>query len=261
MKWYESSSELVFRQYGPIFDEKLIALIKLDEFYRIDPCDIKYLPKEIEYQYDPQLDYLFEGEEKNKEEWIELEKTAIYERYFHNYKTNLIYTIGSFLFFLDRIKEIENKGEEIQLSMYFYYLNAIKSLGDSVGLMKNITKLIIFSRVFHKDKSKDEEIKKKYEKELIVIYEDYLAYAKAYRDYVVHKDFSRFFTDFTVPKLEIEYLKNPPEDHIVDLTCKKYKASDLLNELFEDVARGINEASKYLIGEVLRCPKGLENLK
>lgn len=261
MKWYESSNETIFRQFGPIFDQKLIALLKLGDFYLMDASDIKDLPKDIAYTYDTQFDYLFEDGNESKEEFIEGEKFQIYERYFQNYRTNLIYTIGSFLFFLDRIKEIEVSDERIPLSRYFYFLNAVKSLGDSVGLMKNIAKLLIFSRVFHTDRIQDANIKEKHKRALIENYKKHLAYTKDYRDYVVHKGFSKFFSDFSVPKLKMEHFRQLPEDYVIDATSKKYKPSDLLTELFDDVAKGINEASKYLIGEVLKCPKAAENLR
>jgi hypothetical protein len=262
MKWYEQSSEVVFQKYGHIFDERLLALIKLDEYYYVDPCFITGLPPtdklDIYYQYDKSNDYLFEDSTFSKDEFIELEKNEIYKKYYSVYKINCIYSIGSFLFFLEEIRNIESLGEKIPLSLFVYYSNAIKSLGDAIGLLKNIAILVIYSRTFNDDTIKDSEIKLNYEKRLKEIGGKYTGFAKAYRNFFVHLGFPKFFTDLKVAKPNIEDFKYLPEDYIININNKRYKPSKLLDELFTDVSKGLNEVAKYLKQVILNCPKDNE---
>jgi hypothetical protein len=242
-KWYEESTEVAFKIYGKCLDESLPNFLRLNDYYDIDLYEISY-PYEIDENTEIYLDEL--GEKHN---FIESLGNIEYRDRFQSLRTSLIYTIISFLYFKDELKQIVKYGEIKPLSLYVYYISAIKNLGDAVDFTKNIEDLILNSR----DRLKKEQ---GHYRELKTIFINNLEYARVYRNYLSHRYFAEFFEDKSVLVYPLEVIKNRnirSIDHHVAATMfsEKKPADEFIEELFNQVAKGIDLKSEYLIQNCL----------
>jgi hypothetical protein len=242
-KWYEESTEVAFKIYGKCLDESLPNFLRLNDYYYIDFDEISY-SYEIDKDTELYLDKL--GEKQN---FIESLGNIEYQDRFQSLRASLIYTIISFLYFKDELKQIVKYGEIKPLSLYVYFISAIKNLGDAVDFTKNIEDLILNSRNrLKKEQNHNRELKK--------IFINNLEYTREYRNYLSHKYFAEFFEDKSVLVYPLEVIKNRnirSIDHHVAATmfAEKKPADEFIEELFNKVTKGIDLKSEYLIEKCL----------
>lgn len=240
-KWYENSSEVAFKIYGPIFDEILPNFLQLDDYYNVDPDEIIYTC-EIDIDTELYLEEIGQNKHQFKSSLGYLE----YEARFQILRTNIFYNLTAFLFFKDEISTIIKDGEKKPLSLYVYYISAIKNLGDSIDFFKKLETLMINSRDRLRNLKKHNVI-------LDRIFTEYLEYSKQCRNNLCHRHFAQFDKNGSVPVYTLDVLKNREltsmEYHALTIMADKKPADEFLNGLFESVAQGIELKAKYLIEE------------
>lgn len=257
MKWWEKSNEDAFRVYGDIFDNKLKAFLKLEDHFEINAIDICDLPDRILKRLDSE-DKKIIISQLNPQRTGQLSADDIifdeYRKNFQAIKTNIVYTIGCFLFFLDEIRLIDAQGQIKPLSLYAYYSSAIKSLGDCVGLMEELAILLIDSRRFSEYLRINKNRRRQFYSDLKKIHEESTEYPKEFRNYLTHRGYLRFHPEGTVPVYDKEDFGCMPEDVVIGLFRAKARPSEYLGNLFDEVAKGIDKASDYIMSKVLRIP-------
>ena len=171
-----------------------------------------------------------------------------YKRRFRKKATAIIYTLGSFVFLRDEVSNIVLNGETKKLSLYVYYISAVKHLGDAMDYIKSINlNFLEWAEIEDKDKHK---------RELKNHFHNYLEYPKEYRNYLSHGGFGIFGPNCMVPVLSFDIISNKKpieifERYNINQTREWAKADEFLNRLYNDVTIGIDLQSKYLLDECL----------
>lgn len=210
-EWYKNSNESVFRIYGKIYDKRLPTLLILQGYCK-------------EYLNDPNLEVL---------------------------NTSVIYTIGSFLFFKEDVLSILDKGEKKPLSLYYYFIGAIKSLGDVIDLIRKIRKIIIDNCVSDLECTSQKIAKERYYTELESIDDNFCHYAKEFRNILCHEGYPKLRRDGKQYKIDPNcYKKN--DDIDPSMPCNKIiPLNEFLDLLFNNVVLGIEAQCDYLIKHCL----------